>query len=61
MLGVVVGWLTYYSAGSIPATSTIETFKYKLLIYFNMAREAIQRDNPVLVHRRYTCATGTGI
>ena len=26
-----------------------------------MAREAILRDNKVLVSRRYTCATGTGI
>lgn len=26
-----------------------------------MAREAVLRDNKVLVSRRYTCATGTGI
>lgn len=26
-----------------------------------MVREAVQRDNKVLVSRRYTCATGTGI
>ena len=26
-----------------------------------MAREAIQRDNTILVSRRYTCATSTGI
>lgn len=26
-----------------------------------MAREAVLRDNKILVSRRYTCATGTGI